>query len=67
MDQLLKELKRRIEAEHRPSTELYAAIRQLGVQMFLTNTMGRESVLVFCSCMLKLYSNLAEKGKEGEA
>jgi len=64
MEQLLKELKRRVDAEKRPSTELYASIRQLGLQMFLTNTMGRESVLQFCSCMLKLYSNLAEKNKE---
>jgi len=65
MDQLLKELRRRIEAERRPSTELYASIRQLGLQMFLTNTMGRETVLMFCSCMLKLYENLAAQQKEG--
>ena len=65
MDQLLKELRRRIESEKRPSTELYASIRQLGMQMFLTNTMGRESVLMFCAAMLKLYDNL--KAKEGAA
>ncbi len=33
--------------------------------MFLTNTMGRESVLGFCAAMLKLYDNL--KAKEGDA
>lgn len=64
MDQLLKDLRKRIDQEKRPSPELYASIRQLGLQMFLTNTMGRESVLMFCSAMLKLYSNLTGEKKD---
>ena len=64
MEQLLKELRRRIDHETRSSQELYASIRQLGMTMFLTNTMGRENVLMFCTAMLKLDHNLAEAQKE---
>ena len=55
----------RIEQEARPSEQLYAALKQLGVQMFLTNTMNKELVLSFCAAMLKLYANLSAKAREG--
>ena len=63
MQELLKELRRRVEQETRPSEQLYATMRQLGLQMFLTNTMGRETVLTFCAAMLKLYENLDAQRK----
>ena len=65
MEQLLKELKRRIEREDRPSEQLYASLKQSGAYMFMTNTMHKDLVLSFCSAMLKLYDNLSGKQKEG--
>ena len=64
MEQLLKELKRRIDAETRPSTELYASLKQSGSYMIVTNTMNKDLVLSFCAAMLKLYENLAGEKKE---
>ena len=67
MEQLLKELKRRIERENRPSEQLYASLKQSGAYMFMTNTMNKDLVLSFCAAMLKLYSNLTENAKEKNA
>jgi hypothetical protein len=64
MEQLLKELKRRIERENRPSEQLYVSLKQSGAYMFMTNTMNQDLVLSFCAAMLKLYCNLTEKHKE---
>jgi len=67
MEQLLKELRRRIEKEDRSSGELYSSLKQSGAYMFMTNTMNKDLVLSFCAAMLKLYSNLTENAKEKNA
>ena len=59
MDQLLKELKAKVNQEHRPSAQLYNIVKTMGAQMFFTNTISREAVLTFCAALLKMYSNLS--------
>ena len=61
MDQLLKELKRRIENESRPPEQLYSSLKQSGAYMFMTNTMNKDLVLSFCAAMLKLFNHLSAK------
>ena len=56
--EIMKEIQTRIENENRPSETLYQEIKGLGLQMFMTNTLNKEQVIIFCSDLVKLYLNL---------
>lgn len=61
MADLLKDIKSRIEEDTRPSEQIYAHIKSLGVQMVVTNSLNRETVVAFCAGLIRLYQNLTEK------
>lgn len=66
MDELLDAVKERIEKEARPPKALYGELKQMGLMMFMSNTMSRDQVIAFCGDMLKLYISLTEKTGEKE-
>lgn len=58
---LIQEIQARLEKESRSPQELYNEVRQLGVQMAITNNLGKTQVVMFCSSLLKLYELLASE------
>jgi hypothetical protein len=66
MDELLNAVKERIGKEARQPKELYAELKQMGLMMFMSNTMSKDQVIAFCSDMLKLYLSLAQTGEKSE-
>lgn len=64
MDELLNAVKERIGKEARQPKELYAELKQMGLMMFMSNTMSKDQVIAFCADMLKLYISLTEKTGE---
>lgn len=65
MQSLLKELKAKIESEHRSSAEIYMGLKQAGTQliwqMSVTRTLSRDIVIAFCAGLIKLYLQLTEE------
>ena len=61
MDQLLNEIRFRLENETRSSPELVSSLKQMGLLMFVTGTITKEQVVTFCTALLKLYQNTREK------
>lgn len=61
--ELLKELQNKYKAETRDANTLYQNIRNLGLQMYLTNSISKELVLELSCSLLKLYELLKEKDK----
>ena len=55
---ILEEIQARMDKENRTPNELYAELRQLGLQMMVLNTIGKEQVVMFCSSLVKLYELL---------
>ena len=64
MDELLDAVRERIEKEGRTPKELYAELKQMGLMMFMSNTMSRDQVIAFCADMLKLYLDLKKTGEK---
>ena len=58
--ELLKEIKTRIEKEDRPSQYLYAETKAIALQMYMTNKMSKENIVMMCADLIKLYENLKE-------
>ena len=61
MEDLLKQIQTKIEEDTRSSEEIYSMLKQLGTYMFMTNTLSRDNVILFCSSLIKLYLNLKLK------
>lgn len=59
--ELLKELQSKYKEETRDANTLYQNIRNLGLQMYLTNSISKELVLELSCSLLKLYELLKEK------
>jgi hypothetical protein len=66
MDSLLDAIKERAGKEKRQPKELYGEMKQMGLMMFMSNTMSKDQVIAFCADMLKLYISLTEKTGEKE-
>lgn len=64
MDELINAVRERIEKESRQPKELYGEIKQMGLMMFMSNTMSRDQVIAFCADMLKLYLDLKKTGEK---
>lgn len=57
---ILTEIQNRISKETRPLEDLTVEIKKLGFQMMVTNAIGKEQVVMFCSDMIKLYEGLVQ-------
>ena len=64
MDELLNAVRERIGKEPRLPKELYAELKQMGLMMFMSNTMSKDQVIAFCADMLKLYLDLKKTGEK---
>ena len=57
---ILTEIQNRLSKETRPLEDLCVEIKKLGFQMIVTNAVGKEQVVMFCSDMIKLYEGLTQ-------
>lgn len=57
METILDEIRNRITCEKRTPAELYSTMRQIVMQMLITQSMNREQVVSFCSSMIRLYQS----------
>lgn len=58
VDEILKEIRDRVEKENRSPMELYMKVLAVGTEMFRTHKMGKEDVVVMCSSMISIYDKL---------
>ena len=65
LDVLLQDIKARVEKENRSPMELYMKILTTATSVMRSNTMTKEQVIVMCSSILSIYTNLNEENKNG--
>ena len=65
LDNLLEEIKDRVEKENRSPMELYMKILTIGTSVMRSNTMTKEQVVIMCSAILSIYTSLQEETKNG--
>ena len=59
-----REIRKRAEADGRPSKEIFASIMQSGTQMYFSHQWPRDAVIAFCAMMVRFLENQTPKEEQ---
>lgn len=61
MNEILKEIKSRIEKDENSPEAMYTEMKVILMRMYMTNTMSKDDVIKVCSDMIGLYDKLKSR------